>query len=173
MVSFRIGSEIRAPPEFVVNWWWDPSRADAPLTPGTIGREVVRVDERTIRVTSHSEFGGRVRTTVGTMTRTGPAAWHLTAHVYSNGVVVSTVQTAYTVEPMGGGSRIFADFEFVGRTLSWRIVLYLSRSSLRRDRFRALQSVVGSIEDEFATHPSRPLSGTAVGPPPSRPAPPA
>lgn len=172
MVSFRVATEVRAPPQFVVDWWWNYTPDDAQLVSGTRGREVERVDERTIRMSSQAEFGGRVRTTKGTVTRTGPATWHLTAHVSSGGTVVSTLQTSYLVEPAIDGSRVLADFEFVGRTLSWRLVLYLSQSRLRRDRIQSLQTFARAIETEYAAARAGPVPAPAGGVRPDEPAPP-
>jgi len=161
MVSFRVSTDVRAPPGFVVDWWWNYSPDDSPLAPGMTGREVERVDERTIRVASRVEFGGRIRTTNGTVTRTGPASWQLSAHVSSGGKVVSTLQTSYVVEPAVDGSRVLADFQFVGRTLSWRLVLFLSQSRLRRDRIQSLETFARAIETEFAASPSGPAAGVS------------
>jgi hypothetical protein len=149
MVTFRVTREIRAPPRFVSDWWWDFSPTDRTITPGMVRREVKKLDERTVRLTTESQFGGQIRTTAGTVTRTGPDSWHITGHVFSGGKVVSTLQTHYTVEPTVDGSRLRADFEFVGRTLPWKIALALSGFSLRRDRRKMFEGYARAIEEEF------------------------
>jgi hypothetical protein len=164
MVNFRLSTEIRAPPRFVADWWWDYTPTDAAITPGMVGREVEKVDDRTVRLTTHSQFDGHIRTTSGTVTRTGPASWHITGHVSSGGEVVSTLQTTYSVEPTSQGSRLLAEFEFVGRTLPWKLALALSRYSLRRDRRRVFLHYARTIEEEYATR----TSGRCMDPPVER-----
>jgi hypothetical protein len=160
MVSFRLVKEIRAPPSFVVDWWLDYSPDDPALTPGMVDRRVHRVDDRTVRLTTDTRFAGGVRTTDGTVTRTGPQGWVMVGRVLSNGVVVSTLRTAYTVEPTPTGSRVVADFEFEGKDLVWKLLIGVSRFSLRRDRNRAFDRYVVAIEKEFAS-PSAPSPGSA------------
>lgn len=169
MVTFRVATKIRAPPQFVSDWWWDFSPADAAITPGMVGRDVEKLDDHTVRLTTHTQFGGHLRSTSGTVTRTGPASWHITGHVSSRGAVVSTLQTTYSVEPMPPGCRLWAEFEFVGRTLPWRLALSLSRYSLRRDRVRTFERYAREIEAEYASNPTghrpgAPGAGAASGP---------
>ncbi len=173
MVSFRVETEVRAPLPFVVDWWWDFSSEDPAITPRMVRREVQRIDDRTVRLTTQTEFGGSIRSTAGTVTRTGPASWHMTGHVSSGGVVVSTLQTSYSVESTAEGSRVTADFEFHGRTLPWRIVLGLSRYTLRRDRARIFRGYAEAIEADFEAERSSWSSGTSTPAPPSQTFPPA
>ncbi|MGI0130765.1 MAG: SRPBCC family protein [Thermoplasmata archaeon] len=172
MVHFRVTTEIRAPPQFVADWWWDYSPTDQSITPGMAGREVERVDDRTVRLTTHTQFDGHIRTTIGTVTRTGPANWHITGHVSSGGHVVSTLQTSYFVAPTSDGTRLEADFEFVGRTFPWKLALAFARFSLRRDRARTFRQYARLIEGEFAADPSArppgpPRTERLVDPPPA------
>lgn len=159
MVAFRVTTEIHAPPQFVADWWWDYRPTDPEISPGMASREVVKVDDRTVRLTTQTQFDGHIRTTAGTVVRTGPSSWHITGHVSSGGEVVSTLQTTYRVEPTEDGSRLLADFEFVGRTLPWRLALAFSRYSLRRDRRRMFAGYARSIEQEYADDPSRRRGG--------------
>jgi len=160
MVTFRVAVEIDAPPAFVVDWWLDYSADDPALAPGMVHRDVERIDANTVRLSTQSEFGGHVRTTSGTVTRTGPTSWHMSAHISSGGEVVSTTQTSYTVEPTAAGSRLRAEFEYVGRTAPWRLALFFARFTLRRDRLRTFRAYARSIEHDFRVHQS--------APPPSR-----
>jgi hypothetical protein len=166
VVRFDIELDIRAPPKFVVDWWWDYSAQDAAITPGMARRDVEKIDDNTIRLTTLSEFGGNIRTTAGTVTRTGPASWHMSAHVSSGGKVVSTVQNGYIVDPTATGSRLRADFEFRGRTIPWRLALLLSKFSLRRDRIRTFRIYVREIEADFAVGTVAPPAPAAPPPPP-------
>ncbi|MGA8542843.1 MAG: hypothetical protein WB947_04800 [Thermoplasmata archaeon] len=170
MVRFAVEIEIEAPPKFVVDWWWDYSPQDASIAPGMVRRDVEKVDENTVRLTTHSEFGGNIRTTMGTVTRTGPTSWHMSAHVSSGGKVVSTVQTEYVVEPTATGSHLSTHFDFRGITIPWRIALVLSKFSLRRDRLRTFRVYAQAIEQDFAQGAS-PAPGAAGSP--ARSAPPA
>lgn len=173
MVSFRLTTEVRAPPEFVVHWWLDYSSGDTGLTSGMVHRSVQRIDENRVHLTTATEFGGRVRTTDGTVTRTGPRTWHMTGHVISDGVVVSTLQTSYAVEPLANGSRLQADYEFQGRTFPWRLALALSGYSLRRRQRRSFRDFVRAIETEFDASRSGPPPGTSKPAPPPGSVPPA
>jgi hypothetical protein len=150
MVRFEVMVDIRAPPQYVADWWLDYASDDPEMGQGMVKRDVDRVDANTVRLTTHSEFGGDVRTTMGTVTRTGPTSWHTTAHVSSAGRVVSTTQTSYTVTPSTEGSTLRAEFEFRGRSLPWRFVLSFAKYSLRSDRRRAFRSYARSIEAGFA-----------------------
>ena len=150
MVSFRLSQEIRAPPEFVVNWWLDYSTDDPGLTPGMMRRTVERIDANRVRLSTRTEFGGRVRTTEGTVARTGPTTWQMTGHVISSSVVVSTLQTSYVVDPTTDGSRVQADFEFVGKTIWWRLALAISGYSLRRRQRRSFEDFARAIERDHA-----------------------
>jgi hypothetical protein len=165
MVRFEVVLDIRAPPEYVADWWLDYATEDKDIAPGMARRDVERVDAKTVRLTTHSEFGGNIRTTSGTVTRTGPTAWHMTAHVSSGGRVVSSTQTAYTVEPAPGGSRLRAEFEFIGRSIPWRIALLFARPSLRRDRLKAFRVYAEAIAEGFAA--GRPAVGPTFAPPPT------
>jgi hypothetical protein len=149
MVAFEVAIDVRAPPEFVADWWWDYSPEDPSLAPGMARRTVEKIDDRTIRLSTETEFGGHVRTTSGTVTRTGPATWHMTAHVSSGGSVVSTTQTSYGVEPSANGSRLRARFEFRGRTVPWRIGLFFARFALRRDRRKTFLLYARAIEQDY------------------------
>lgn len=149
MVTFRIVQAVAAPPPYVIAWWLDYRAEDATLTPGTVRRSVERIDEHRVRLSTTNEFGGRLRTTDGTVTRTGPATWQMTGHVISDGRTVSTLQTSYTVEPSTEGSRVVADFEFLGRTWPWRLALAVSGYSLRRRQRRAFQDYARAIEQDF------------------------
>jgi Polyketide cyclase / dehydrase and lipid transport len=167
MVSFRITREIRAPPSFVVHWWLDYSPGDTQLDPGMVQRTVERIDADRVHLTTTTEFGGRLRTTEGTVTRTGPTTWLMTGHVISGGVVVSTLQSSYRVEPLADGSRLQAEFEFRGCTLPWKIALAVSGFSLRRRQTKTFRDYVLAIEAEFDA--SR---GSSSAEPPGRPPPP-
>jgi hypothetical protein len=158
MVSFRVATDVRAPPGFVVDWWLEYSPEDASAAQGP-GREAVRIDDRTVQLRTHSEVGGRVRSTVGTVVRTGATTWRMTAHVFSGDAAVSSLQTAYSVAATLDGSRVEADFEIRGLTLSWRVALSMARFFLRRDRVRSLRGCARAIEEEFA----RPANVRAVG----------
>jgi hypothetical protein len=162
MVTFRVTTEIHAPPQFVADWWWDYRPTDPAISPGMASRDVEKVDDRTVRLTTHTQFDGHIRTTSGTVVRTGPARWHITGHVSSGGEVVSTLQTTYVVEPTEDGSRLLADFEFVGRTFPWKLALLLSRYSLRRDRRRMFAGYAASIEEEYAADRSRRRRGVVA-----------
>ncbi|HTZ61547.1 MAG TPA: hypothetical protein VMC82_02740 [Thermoplasmata archaeon] len=153
MVRFRIDQPVRAPPEFVVRWWLDYSSEDVRLTDGLVDRTVTPLDPDRTRLSTTAEFGGRVRTTTGTVTRTGPRTWHMSGHVISSGVTVSTLQTGYTVLPDGRGSRVIADFEFVGRTWSWRLALAVSGYALRRRQRASFQDYAAAIERAFRVGP--------------------
>jgi hypothetical protein len=165
MVRFEVAVDIRAPPQYVSDWWLDYSPDDRTLAPGMARRDVERIDANTVRLTTQSDFGGHVRTTTGTVTRTGATRWHMTAHVSSNGQVVSTTQTSYSVEPRANGSRLRAEFEFLGRSLPWRIALLFARFSLRRDRLRAFRSYARAIETGFAAGEPPVSSAPAAAPP--------
>ncbi|HTW39403.1 MAG TPA: hypothetical protein VMF04_00880 [Thermoplasmata archaeon] len=167
MVRFDVSIDIGAPPTYVADWWLDYAAEDKDLAPGMARRKVERVDANTIRLSTLSEFGGNVRTTVGTVTRTGPTRWHMTAHVSSGGKVVSTTQTSYSVDGAPGGSRLLAEFEFVGRSIPWRIALLFARFSLRRDRLRAFRAYADAIGKGFRA------GLPAVAPPAAEPPPPA
>jgi hypothetical protein len=158
MVSFRVAIDVRAPPEFVVDWWLDYTSKDPELGARMKGREVEKIDDRTVRLRTDSEFGGRIRTTAGTVTRTGPSSWHMTAHVSSEGKVVSTAQTSYSVRPSSDGSRLEAEFEFQGRTLPWRLVLFLSGFTIRRDRVRSFNAYARAIESDYAAIRAEPTT---------------
>jgi hypothetical protein len=166
MVTFQLEKEIRAPPRFVVDWWLNYSSDDTPVAPGAVGRRVERLGERSVRLTTDTEFAGRARTTDGTVTRTGPQSWQLAAHVLTDGIVVSTIMTSYSVEPTIDGSRVIADFVYRGQNLMWMFLLTFSRFSLRRDRNRSFDGYVREIEAEFAAT----KAGTASGPVPPPPA---
>jgi hypothetical protein len=165
MVRFEVALDIRAPPQYVADWWLDYSSEDRELAPGMARRDVERIDANTVRLTTHSEFGGSVRTTAGTVTRTGPTSWQMTAHVSSGGRVVSTTQTSYSVGPAADGSRLTAQFEFLGRSIPWRIALVFARFSLRRDRLRAFRAYAGEIERGFAS--GEPAVAPPAPPPPA------
>jgi hypothetical protein len=167
VVRFRIVQEIRAPPAFVVNWWLDYRSDDPQLTPGLVRRKVERIDENRIHLSTTAEFAGRLRTTDGTVTRTGPANWHMTGHVISNGIVVSTLQTAYSVASTSIGSRVSADFEFVGRSLAWRLALAVSGYSLRRRQRTAFRDYARAIEQAYSV-PTRPPEPPPIEPPAQR-----
>lgn len=149
MVTFELEKEIRAPPQFVVDWWLDFSADDASLPPGQVRRQVRRVDERTTRLTTETNFGGRARKTDGLVTRMGPTNWQLTAKVSTDGTFVSTMTTTYSVEPTPGGSRVRAEFEFQGETFLWKFLLSLSRFYLRRDRNRSFKTYVVAIQQDY------------------------
>ena len=57
-------------------------------------------------------------------------------------------------------NRVVADFEFEGKDLVWKLLIRVSRFSLRRDRNRAFDRYVVAIEKEFAS-PSAPSPGSA------------
>ena len=166
MVAFRITREIRAPPEFVIEWWLDYSAADTALTPGMLHRSVERIDANRVHLSTTTEFGGRVRTTDSTVTRTGPTSWHVTGHVISSGAVVSTLQTTYWVQPTPSGSTLRADFEFLGRSWTWRLTLALSGYALRRRQERSFRDYVAAIEIEYEKSRGRPSVGRSAGPVP-------
>ncbi|MGA8302638.1 MAG: hypothetical protein WA691_00270 [Thermoplasmata archaeon] len=157
-------ADVRAPPDFVVDWWLEYTPEDASVAQGA-GQEAVRIDDRTVRLSTRSEVGGRVRSTVGTVVRTGATTWRMTAHVFSGDSAVSTLQTAYSVAATVDGSRVEANFEIRGLTLTWRVALSTARFFLRRDRVRSLERCARAIEQEFA----RPARGRAVGAPGSPP----
>lgn len=152
MVAFRVSQEIGAPPVFVINWWLDYSTEDPRLTPGMTHRSVQRIDANRVRLSTTTEFGGRLRTTEGTVARTGATTWQMTGHVISNSVVVSTLQTSYVVDPTPDGSRVRADFEFVGKSFWWRLALAVSGYTLRRRQRRSFQNFARAIEKEYAAH---------------------
>ncbi len=158
MVSFRVTQQIHAPPPFVVDWWLDYSSDDVELTPGLSRRKVERIDENRIHLSTTAEFGGRLRTTDGTVSRTGPRSWHMTGHVVSNGFVVSTLQTSYSVEPRPEGSCVIADFEFVGRAFGWRLALAFSGYALKSRQRRAFRDYARAIERDFAARGASPSS---------------
>jgi len=170
VVAFRIRQTVLAPPEFVVNWWLDYRADDPQLTPGLVHRSVERIDEQRVHLSTTAEFGGRLRTTDGTVTRTGPSRWQMTGHVISNGVVVSTLQTSYTVESVSNGSCVVADFEFLGRTLAWRVALAVSGSALRRRQRTAFRDYARAIELDFAARAGPAETPGTKGPPASAPA---
>ncbi len=149
MVTFRVVQPVAAPPPYVIAWWLDYREEDAALTPGFVRRSVQRIDSHRVHLSTTNEFGGRLRTTDGTVTRTGDAAWQMSGHVISDGRTVSTLQTSYWVEAAEEGSRVVADFEFVGRTWPWRLALSLSGVSLRRRQRRAFQDYALAIEKDF------------------------
>lgn len=168
MVAFRIVQRIRAPPGFVVDWWLDYRSDDAALTRDTVQRTVDRIDDRRIHLTTTSEFGGRLRTTDGTVARTGPTSWHMTGHVSSDGLVVSTMQTAYAVEGTPDGCRVAAEFEFVGRTLPWRLALAVSGYALRRRQRAAFRDYAAAIERDYAARAAGAPPSPSVPPPDER-----
>jgi hypothetical protein len=164
VVAFRITKEIHAPPEYVVRWWLDYTSEDSQLSSGVVHRTVERLDENRVHLSTTTEFGGRLRTTDGTVTRTGPTNWHMTGHVISDGVVVSTLQTTYSVAPLPDGSRLDADFEFLGRTFAWKLALSVSGFALRRRQSKTFNDYVQAIETDFAASRSRPPTGVTPGP---------
>jgi hypothetical protein len=164
MVRFEVAVDIRAPAQYVTDWWLDYASEDRELAPGMARRDVERIDSNTVRLSTQSEFGGNIRTTSGTVSRTGPTSWHMTAHVSSGGRVVSTTQTTYSVETRGDTSRLVAEFEFLGRSIPWRIALLFARFSLRRDRLRAFRAYARTIEAGYAA------GEPAVAPPSASPA---
>jgi hypothetical protein len=160
VVAFRITREIRASPEFVARWWLDYSADDPKLTAGQTHRSVQRIDANRVHLTTTTEFGGRLRTTDGTVTRTGPTSWQMTGHVISGGTVVSTLQSTYSIEPSSEGSCLYADFEFLGRTLAWKLALALSGYSLRRRQSRTFRDYIAAIESDFRASGPGPPVGT-------------
>jgi hypothetical protein len=149
MVSFRVEKTIRAPPEFVRDWWLDFSPSDAALAPDTSDRSVERLDERRVRVTTESRTGSRPTLTDGVVTRTGVLAWVMKATVYRDGIVVADMSTAFSVAPVPDGSELGAQFELHGRTTMWRLSLWLARAFLRRDRNRVFDSYVSALERDY------------------------
>jgi hypothetical protein len=150
MVAFRLEQPTVAPPEFVVRWWLDYSSDDPQLTNGIVHRTVERVDENHTRLSTTSDFGGRPRTTEGVVTRTGPTTWKMEGQVVSSGAVVSTMRTLYSVEPEVTGSRVVADFEFLGNTFAWRLAIGLSGYSLRRRQRQNFRDYAAAIERDYA-----------------------
>jgi hypothetical protein len=167
VVAFRVTQSVRAPTDFVVNWWLDYRSDDPSLTTGLVRRKVERIDENRIHLSTTAEFGGRLRTTDGTVTRTGPANWQMTGHVISNGVVVSTLQTTYQVESTPTGCRVLADFEFVGRTIPWRLALAVSGYSLRRRQRTTFRDYANAIERDYSAQP-KPAASPPIEPPAQR-----
>ncbi len=97
----------------------------------------------------------------------------MTGHVISEGVVVSTLQSTYSVAPTPDGTRLDADFEFLGRTLAWRLALSVSGYALRRRQSRTFRDYVEQIETGFDASRARPTTGAApavaaLGPAPPR-----
>ncbi|MGI0071606.1 MAG: hypothetical protein ACRECT_06025 [Thermoplasmata archaeon] len=164
MLAFDVEMEVKAPPQFVVDWWWDFSSDDAAITPGMIRREVEHLTDRTVQLTTYSEMGGRERKTVGIVTRTGPFSWQLLANVTSGVNVASTLRTSYSVAPDPAGSVVRARFEFQGRTVMWRFLLSLARRSIREDRVRSFASYVTAIEADYSRSKT-PGAAAPVGPP--------
>ncbi len=169
MVAFRVVQPVAAPPEFVVDWWLDYSDEDPELTTGIVRRKVERLDDRRVHLSTTSEFGGRERTTDGVVTRTGPVSWEMEGRVLSSDRVVSSMRSTYTVERQASGSRVIADFEFVGRSLGWRLAIALSSVALRRRQRATFRDYAAAIEREFAAHRSGPAlrasAGSAAGAP--------
>ena len=161
MVTFRIVQSIAAPPGFVVDWWLDYTPDDPQLTPGVVTRKVERLDDRRVHLRTTSEFGGRERTTDGVVTRTGPANWEMEGRVLSREKVVSSMRSKYVVEPEVAGSRVVADFEFVGRSLAWRLAIALSSRALQRRQLASFRDYAVAIERDFAAR-APPLRATAA-----------
>jgi hypothetical protein len=167
MVSFLVERDIRAPPEYVRDWWLDYSGGDATHDPRTVGRSVERLDERRVRVTTDSRHGDRVTTTDGIVTRTGLLAWVMDATVYRDGVIVSTMVTRFSVAPAGAGSELRAEFELHGKTTMWKLTLWIARGYLRKDRAKSLDSYVAALENDYL---ARTPATAPVPPGPATPA---
>ena len=96
----------------------------------------------------------------------------MTGHVLSGGVVVSTLQSSYSVEPTVDGSRLHADFEFLGRTFAWRLAIAVSGYFLERRQGKTFRDYVEAIETEYDASRAASRSGAAKTVPPSRSVPP-
>jgi hypothetical protein len=161
VVAFRIVQPIGAPPEYVVGWWLDYTSTDVQLTPGIVRRDVERLDDQRTYLRTTSVVGGRDRTTDGVVTRTGPVSWQMEGQVTSRDRIVSSMRSKYLVEPEVAGSRVIADFEFVGRTLSWRFAIWFSAPALRRRQRESFHDYADAIERDYAARGNAPPTGTA------------
>jgi len=159
VVAFRIVQRVAAPPAYVVGWWLDYSQTDVQLTRGIVERRVDRIDERRTHLRTTSVFGGRERTTEGIVTRTGPTTWVMEGHVSSRGRVVSSMRSAYRVEAEVAGSRVVTDFEFVGKTLGWRVAIAFASPALVRRQRASFRDYAAGIERDYRASGAGPSGG--------------
>lgn len=148
-MRFPVRFEIRAPPDFVVDWWLDYGESDRSIDPGIIQRTAVILPDGRFHVVTDGRHGRRETRTDGIVTRTGQLTFHEDAVVSAHRRPIADLTIDWIVESRPSGSRLTAQFKFRGRGL-YRLALPLFGKRLRRDREEAYAHFAKAIDEDFA-----------------------
>lgn len=150
MTRFTVVMEAQAPPAYVVAWWTDFQAADAGLTPDVTRRVVQRLDERRTHVVTDLTVQRRRVQLDCVVTLESPTSWRLEGELRWKGRPFAHESTSFSVEPSGAGTRLTAEFHFVGTSLWNGILVALNSGGARRSRVEAYAGYREAINRDFA-----------------------